>query len=334
MLDHAKKGLRSHLACATLMVAGALASCGTALAQDMKGPEGPVEITSGTGPGGTPDVVMRIAAKVLNETGIVENPIVVQNRTGGSWMVASNFVLGKPGDENVLMTIAGPVFSTPIKEGLPTVYDKLTPIALFVEGEIVVAVQADSPLNSLTDIVDKAKEKPNNVVVAGAQVGATDHQVVGQLEKIAGVDINFVPFESGAAAEAAFLGGNSDFVTLALNEAVPLIEGGKVKAVALLSKQRRSEDMFKDVATAQEQGFDIVQTQVWGLAGPPDLDPALARWWDDKLSKMVQTDEWKEQTERNLWRTDYVGYDKAKDYVQGMQDETYEILDTIGLVKK
>jgi len=312
-----------------------LAQPGNAAAQEATAPTGPIEITSGTGAGGTPDVAMRIVAKILNETGLIENPIVVQNRTGGSWMVASNYVIGRPGDANTVMTVAGPIFSTPIQQGLPTVYDKLTPIAMFITGELVIAVQADSPLDTLADIVAKAKEKPNNVTVAGAQVGANDHQVIGLLEKSAGVDINFVPFDSGAAAEAAFMGGNSDFVTLALNEAAPLIEGGKIKPVAVLSEERRSDlDLYKDVPTAKELGYDIVLDQNWGLAGPPGLDPAIAKWWDEKLSAMVQTEQWKTEIARNMWRTDYVGLDRSKAHLQGMQDYTFELLDGIGLAKK
>jgi tripartite-type tricarboxylate transporter receptor subunit TctC len=102
-----------------------------AFAQAARAPVGPIEITVGTGAGGTPDVVMRQVAKVLNETGLVKNPIVVQNRTGGSWTVAAKFVIGKPGNENVLLAMAGPIWGTPITQGVDTFYDKVTPIAMW-----------------------------------------------------------------------------------------------------------------------------------------------------------------------------------------------------------
>src|SRR5918998_2673394 len=109
-----------------------------------KAPTGPIEITSGTSPGGTPDVLMRRASKILNDEKIVTNPLVVQNRTGGSWQVAFNHVLNRKGDENVVLCIAQPIFTTPITQGQPTVHDKVTPIAMFIQGDLVIAVQPTS----------------------------------------------------------------------------------------------------------------------------------------------------------------------------------------------
>ena len=92
--------------CALGIAAGAQAQ--------MRAPKGPVEITVGSGPGGTPDVIMRNIVKIMTEQKIVTIPVVVQNRTGGSHSNAYNYVLSKKGDENVLLTLASPVFTTPI----------------------------------------------------------------------------------------------------------------------------------------------------------------------------------------------------------------------------
>ena len=62
-----------------------------------KVPNGPIEITSGTSPGGTPDVLMRRAAKILNDEKIITNPLVVQNRTGGVWIEGRQYVVYKQG---------------------------------------------------------------------------------------------------------------------------------------------------------------------------------------------------------------------------------------------
>jgi putative tricarboxylic transport membrane protein len=318
---------------AMLVVAGAVATAGGAAAQTPRAPKGPVEITVGTGAGGTPDVVMRRVAKVLGETKMVEQPIVVQNRVGGSWMTAANFVLGKKGDENTLLTIAGPIFTTPIVQGQSTVYDKVTPIAMFVQGELVLAVQPNSPVKSLKDLIAQAQQRERGVKIAGAQVGATDHMVTAMIEKVANVKLNYIPFDSGSAATAAFLGGNSDLVSLSLVEAVPLVKSGKAKVIALLSDKRRTDPDFKDVPTAKEQGYDIVFFQFWGLAGPPDLDPALVKWWDEKLHKLVQSEQWKEAAKDGFYGTDYVDSTQSKAFLQKHHDNFHSILKQIGLAK-
>jgi putative tricarboxylic transport membrane protein len=308
-------------------------SVGTVAAQEARAPEGPIEITVGTGAGGTPDVVMRQVAKILNETGLVTQPIVIQNRTGGSWIVAANWVLDKPGDENVLLALAGPIFSTPILQGIPSTYDRVTPIAMFVRGEVVIGVQPDSGINSLDDLVAKAGERERGLKVAGAQVGATDHIVTGMLEKAGKVLFNYIPFDGGSGVQTAFLGKNSDMIVLSVDEAVALKRAGTVKILALLSEERRTDEDFKDVPTAVEQGYDIVWNQTWGLAGPPDLDPAVVKWWDEKFTAMQQTDAWKQMVEENWFRSVDIHNDQVKQWVADYHAKYENALRGVGLVK-
>lgn len=302
-----------------------------ALAQ--KAPNGPIEITSGTSPGGTPDVLMRRAAKILNEEKIITNPIVVQNRTGGSWMVAANWVLNKKGDENTVLTIAQPILTTPITTGQPTIYDKLTPISMFIQGDLLIAVQPNSPAKNFKEFVDLAKQRERGIKVAGAQAGSTDHMVTGLVEKAGGVKLNYVPFDGGGAAASAFLGGNVDMIVLPPSEALPLIKSNKAKVLAVLSESRRTEPEFKDVPTAKEQGYDIVWGQSWGLAGPPDMDPALVKFWDDAIQKLVATDAWKAMVKEMFLRSEVVPASRAKEHMAKLHKEHLALLSDLGLAK-
>ena len=305
---------------------------GESLAQG-KVPTGPIEITTGTSPGGTPDVLMRRAAKILNEEKIITNPIVVQNRTGGSWTVAANWVLNKKGDENTVLCIAQPIITTPITQGQPTVYDRVTPISMFIQGDLVIAVRPDSPAKSFKDLVALAKQRERGIKVAGAQAGSTDHMVTGLIEKAGGVKLNYVPFDGGGAAQAAFLGGNVDMVVLTPSEALPLVQSNKARLLAVLSEKRRAEPEFKDLPTAKEQGFDIVWGQAWGLAGPPGMDPALVKFWDDAVQKLVATDAWKAMVKEMFLRSEVVPASKAKEHFAELHNQHLAVLRDLGLAK-
>ena len=305
----------------------------TAAAQAPRAPKGPIEITVGTGAGGTPDVVMRQAAKVLAESGLVTQPIVIQNRTGGSWTVAANWVTGKPGSEAVLLGMAGPIWSTPIVQGTPTFYDKVEPIAMFVRGEVVVGVQPDSGINNLKELLAKAGERERGMKIAGAQVGAVDHIVTGMLEKAGNVKFNYIPFDSGGGAQTSFLGKNSDMIVLSVAEAVALKREGKLKVLAILSDERRADPEFKDVPTAREQGYDLIWDQTWGLAGPPNLDPAVVAWWDEKIAAMIKTDAWKKMVDENWFRTVDVPHAKVKQWVADYHKKFEGALRNVGLAK-
>jgi putative tricarboxylic transport membrane protein len=297
-------------------------------------PEGPIEITVGSSAGGTPDVLMRSAAKILNEEKIVENPIVVANRTGGSWTVAANYVLGKAGDKNTLMAIAQPVITTPIVQGMPNTFEKVSPISVFVQGELMLVVAPDSPFNSLADLVKKAKEKERGVRIAGAQTGGTDQMATALLEKAAGVKINYIPFDGGGAATAAFLGSNVEAIFLSLEEAASLIEGKKAKPLAILSEKRRSEDAFKDVPTAKEQGIDLVWGQFWGIACPPDSDPKLVAWWEDKIGKLVESPTWTNFLAKSYYTSNVKGSAESMKFLKEQHAIYLALLREFGLAKQ
>ncbi|MCK0209715.1 tripartite tricarboxylate transporter substrate binding protein [Starkeya koreensis] len=324
-----------------LLLAGVAAAAGLASgilpagAVEPRAPTGPIEVTVGTSAGGTPDVMMRRMAQVLQQTGIVkEPPIVVVNRTGGSWMVASNYVLGKAGDENTYLAIAQPMLTTPITQGLPNTFEKLTPLALFVQADLVVAVRPEFEAKSFKELVEIAKKKPRSVRQAGAQVGSTDYMVTGLIQKAGGVEINYIPFDGGGSAQTAFLGGNVDMIVLTIDEALPLQKAGKARILGVLNEKRRTDAELKDIPTAREQGFDVVWGQAWGLMGAANLDPAVVAWWDDKLGKMVQTPEWKKMIADNYLRSEYTDSAQTKVLLKKIYEDHLALLRTLGLSKQ
>jgi putative tricarboxylic transport membrane protein len=300
----------------------------------MKAPRGPVEITVGSGPGGTPDVIMRNVAKIMTEQKIVTIPVVVQNRAGGSHSNAYNYVLGKKGDENLLLTLASPVFTTPIMQGTPSVVDQVVPIAGFIQSELVFMVQPNSPYKSLKDFVQAAKKDPKKLRIAGAASGGTDHLATAMIEKAAGIRLTYIPYESGSKALASFLGGNVEATFATLEEGLPVFEGKKSVPLAILSEKRRPEASYKNVPTAKELGYNVVFGQFWGVAAPPGTDPAIARWWEDKFRKVVATKAWQDGLKEKFQRSDFYGGAKAGEYFKKEQATFRALMEDVGLAKK
>ena len=318
---------------ASVFVAAAVAlASGPVLAQG-KAPKGPVEVTVASGPGGSPDVIMRNVLKIMSDEKIITVPAAVQNRAGGSGAVGYNFVLGKPGDENILFCINQPVFTTPIMQGTPSVIDQLVPIASFIQSELVFLGQPNGP-KSLKEFIDAAKATPGRMRIAGAQAGGTDNIAAALIEKAGGVKITYVPFDSGSAALAAFLGGNVEATFATLEEGLSQIEGGKARALAILSEKRRTEAGYKDVPTAKEQGYDAVFGQEWGVALSPKTDPEVAKWWEDKFRKVIATKAWQDGLAAKFQRSDFIGMDKIKEHNTKTQDRYRAIMTELGLAKK
>jgi putative tricarboxylic transport membrane protein len=303
----------------------------TAFAQEMRAPEGPIEFTVGAGAGGTPDVIMRTVAQIMNDEGIVTNPIVVQNRSGAGHSNAYNHVLGLPGDENTLLTLASPVFTTPIVQGTPSVIDQITPIAGFIQTELMLLTTPDSAWTGVADMVAAAAAAPGTVRVAGGASGGNDHVATGLVEKAGGVTLTYIPHESGGAARATFLGGNVELHFATLSEGMEQVAAGTAKPLGILSAQRRSEAGVADIPTLQEQGVDVVYTQFWGVGAPADLDPAVAAFWADAFRKVTETQSWKDGLAANMQTGNFYALDDAKTYFAAEQETFRTVLTQIGL---
>ena len=298
-----------------------------------KAPKGPVEVTVASGPGGSPDVIMRNVLKIMNDEKIITIPAAVQNRAGGSGAVGYNFVLGKPGDENILFCLNQPIFTTPIMQGTPSVVDQLVPIASFIQSELVFLGQPNGH-KSMKEFVDAAKAAPGKIRISGAQAGGTDNLATALIEKAGGVKLTYVPFDGGSAALAAFLGGNVEGTFATLEEGLPVIQSGKARPLAILSEKRRTEAGYKDVPTAKEQGYQVVFGQEWGVALPPKTDPEVAKWWEDKFRKVVATKAWQDALAAKFQRSELVGMDGIKAHNTKMQDMYRALMTDLGLAKK
>jgi putative tricarboxylic transport membrane protein len=319
---------------ATVLGAIALAALASpSLAQDARAPKGPIEIVVPASAGSTPDVLMRRMAKIFADEKIIDIPMVIVNRPGGAWSVGMRWLLERPGDENTVLSLAEPVFSTPIVQGGPTAYDQFTPLAVFMQTQLVVLAQPNHEAKTLKDIVELARAKPRQVKMAGSSPGSTDAQVAGLIEKAGNVKLTFVPHDGGGAAQATFLGGNTDIITVTLDEGLPLIKAGKAKALAVLTNARRPEADLKDIPTAKEQGVDVVWGQIFGLVGAPKLDPAVVKWWDEKITKLVATKAWQDALAAGFLGGEYIHGAEIKAYLDTVHKSRLEILRQLGLAK-
>jgi len=318
---------------ALLSVIAIAFAAGPAVAQTARAPVGPIEITAGSSPGGTAQNLLRRAAQIWNESGLIPNPIVLQSRVGGAWAVAIKFVMDRPGDENTVLSLAEPAISTPIVQGTETVYDKLTPLGVFAQTELIVLAQPNHKAGNLKDLQALVLAQPQAVKVAGSSAGSTDDQVTGMLGNAFGGRLTFIPHTSGGAATATFLGGNTDLIVLTLGEALPQMEAGKAKPLAVLNEQRRPENEFKNIPTAKEQGYDIVWGQMFGLAGTPNLDPAVQKWWDEKIAALAAHPDWQKAVRDNFMGNQHTRIDGLKAYMQGLHDSRLKILRQLGVAK-
>jgi tripartite-type tricarboxylate transporter receptor subunit TctC len=148
----------------------------------------------------------------------------------------------------------------------------IVPVALVAEVPTVLVVRADSPLKSLADLLQAAKAKPGQMTQALAGTGTVGHLAGEMLARKAGVKFLSVPYKGAAPALTDLLGGQTDFMFATPQAILGMLQGGKLRALAVTSAKRI--DALRGVPTVAEQGFKDFEAVDWKVIVTPAGTPA------------------------------------------------------------
>ena len=295
-------------------------------------PERPIEFVVQAAAGGGSDIFARTMAKIMAAEKIVTVPINVVNKPGGSGAVAYSYVKTKRGDPHVIATATSSYLTTPIQGHSPVSYKDFTNTAVLCVEDYVAVVRTESPYKTLKDLVEAARKKPNGIRIGGSSVGSSDNIIENRLEKAAGIQLNYIVFQSGGEANAALLGGSVDLAGPNPSEAAQLIQAGRLRPIAMFSPHRLEK--WPDVPTAREQGYDVTLEQHRGVIAAGGLTKDQELFWQNALVKLYQSGAFKKYMSDNGLRPLLkVGADAEKYIAE--QDRFYtEILTELGIAKK
>lgn len=218
-------------------------------------------------PGGSADVIARITGQALGEA--LGQAVLVENRAGAGGMVGSDHAAKQPPDGHTLLLITGayPV-SAAIMKQMP--FDPLKDIAMvsvLTSYPFVVSVAANSPLKSFPDLVAHARANPGKLNYASAGIGSVHHLSGELFNALAGTDITHVPYRGGNAPLTETLAGRADVLFEAMTLSIGQIQAGKLRPLAVTSRERWKA--LPEVPTAQETlpGFEVISFIGLGVTG-------------------------------------------------------------------
>lgn len=215
-------------------------------------PDHPIRIIVGYAAGGGVDIVARLLGEPIKNT--LGQPVIVENRTGASAMIASNVVAkAAPDGYTMLAAASGEVAINQHLFKEKMTYDpakELTPLALVGIVPCVVVVAASTPVHNPKELIAYAKASPGKLSFSSSGVG-NPQQLAGELMNfMAGTNVLHVPYRGSAPAVTDVATGAVTMSFSSLAAALPLIEGGKIRAVAVTSKERMPQ--LPDVAPLSE----------------------------------------------------------------------------------
>lgn len=240
-----------------------------AAAQDW--PKGTIKVVVPYPAGGPADFMGRLAAQKLQEK--LGATVIVENRSGASGTIGAESVRqAAPDGYTLLAAPSVHVLGRQVVKAVP--YDPIndfTPIVRYGEGPLVVLANAsDMPAKTLGDALAIIRKKPQDFRFGLSALGAANHLAVLEFGRISGLDLQIIPYRGSAPALSDLLGGQVQLMIDPIITALPLIQGGQLRALAVTSSRRSS--VLPDVPTATESGFPGLDISSWyGIWGPKNL---------------------------------------------------------------
>jgi len=259
-------------------------SLNAALAQS-DWPSKPIRIVVPFAAGGNTDIVARITAIRLSQ--ILGQPVSVENKAGSGGMIATDFVAKSPPDGyTLLMSSTGPHTVLPsLMKKVP--YNPLTdlaPVSNISSNALVLLVNPKLPVNNVSELIALAKKEPGKMSFSSAGIGATTHMSAEVFKSMAGIDIVHVPYRGGAPATSAAFSGEVQITFANLSDALPQMNGGMLRALAVTSAKRQPQ--APNVPTIAESGLPGYEVIVWnGLVAPGKTPPEII----NRLASAVHT---------------------------------------------
>jgi tripartite-type tricarboxylate transporter receptor subunit TctC len=252
-------------------------------------PTKPVRIVVPFAPGGGSDFIARFIAQRL--TAGLGQQVIVENKPGAGGMLGITQGVQSPADGYTLTLIASSYTVNPsiYKFTFDPVSD-ITPIIQLSQGPLLIVVRPSLPVKSTRDLIALAKAKPGQVNFASSGQGSVIHMATELFQSMAGVKMNHIPYKGTGPALTDTIGGQTDVFFSSTATAVPHVQSGKLRAIAVTTLKRIPA--LPDVPTVNESGVKGYDVVLWhGLIGPKGLPRAIVNRINAEAGKALKVKE-------------------------------------------
>lgn len=270
-----------------------------------------IELLVPNAAGGGTDIFARTLEKILRENQLVDVPITVVNKPGGSGSVCFGYMLTKDGDDHTIACASTTFWTTPLSGNAPYDYTDFTPLAEMSVDNLVLAMDPKLGLDTIEKVLEYAKEHPGELTFSGSSLISEGSMLTFALAGASGCEFKAVPYDSGGDALTAVLGGHIAGTWTNPVEAKAHFESGALVPVAAATDERIVG--YPDLPTLKEKGYDVTIVQHRIIVGAPGMSQEAIDFWSDTFAKVFETPEFKAYLEDNsLTPSLFVGEDFAR----------------------
>jgi len=329
MMQHSRI-LRTLLG-ASLAVAAALVQSNAA-AQAWT-PQRHVEFIAPAGAGGAMDTFTRAAEQLAREMKLGAANTTVVNKAGGEHAVAYSYLNQNPGNPYILSLCSPVLLTNHITGVLPITWTDFTPIATLMSEYYLFVVKADSPLKTPKDLIEALQKRPESISMAGGN--QPQRMAIGAVVLAAKADIKRAKIVtiSGAKTSLTVAGGHVDVGVAAPGQALPLIEGGNIRALAV-SAPRRLGGPLASVPTWVEAGYKEAQSESWrAMIAPKGLTAPQIAYWEGVMKRVGESAEMRALAEKHQWDLEFLGAAESRKMMEADYAQLKRLMTFMGILK-
>jgi len=287
-MNHRRPSICRMRWCACVVGLASAVQAAVASAAEPVYPNRPIRLIAPFAPGGGTDIIARLVAQGLSDAW--GQTVVVDNRTGAGGAIGVALVAkGIPDGYTVLLASNGPLTFTPaLATKLPYDVDKeLQPVSLVASQPFVLVASNASGIQSVKDLIALAKAQPGKVIYGSGGNGGASHLGTELLQVLAGISLQHVPYKGTAPSFAAALSGEVQIAMGGISTAIPLLKGGRAKALAVSGAKR--SPLLPDVPAMQEAGVPGYQFDVWyGVLMPRGVNRSILDRASGEIARLAK----------------------------------------------
>ncbi len=293
-------------------------------------PNRPIKLIVAFPPGGTSDVMGRLMAEEL--TKVLKQPVVVDNIGGAGGVVGTDRAVKMPADGYTI--IQSGVGKNAVAHGLdPNLkYNSITDFIHLTQvhsGPNVLLVHPSQPFKTVKDLVDYAKKNPGKLDY-GYTHAASGHMAMELFKQTTGVFLTGIPYRGGGPMLNDLLAGTVPMVFLNQDVALPHVKAGKLRALAVTSKERNA--LYPDVPTIAESGYKGFEALSWsGLSVAKGTPQPIVNKLEAAMAQAMQSDNFKQRLSSTGFVIPAMGSKPYTEFVKSELDQWTRVIKTAGI---
>jgi tripartite-type tricarboxylate transporter receptor subunit TctC len=291
-------------------------------------PDGPIEFVIPFGAGDGADIEGRLLAEEMSK--VLGVPLTPVNRPGGGGATTYSYLVNAKPDGHVVGWSSTSVLTTTNLGNVDFDYNAMDHIGRVEFQPQPFVVRADAPWQTFEEFVEACKASPGTLKVANSGTGSSTHAAAIMLMNAAGCEVIHLP-KGAAERNASVLNGEAEAMIAPLGGAVKLTQAGKLRILLMPSDERN--EVFADVPTAKEAGYDVTLDLFRSLSVPPGTPDDVKAILSDAMIKAANSPAFQELAKNSGFTIAPMDYAEFTDYLADENDKVVGVFKSAGLYK-